>query len=298
MKRINIFDDIYRKMDSDENVPSQFPHTIDVELTNKCNLSCSFCNRQFMKRKQGFMTDETFGKILAEIEDIKLPIRFIRWGEPLLHPKVITYANNLTKRGIPLHITTNGLLLDEDMSEKLISVGVDSIIFSMQGTNKKEYESCRVGGYYDILSNNIRTLSKLRGNEEKPYITITATVDGTQGKDKKKFIDYWKRYVDDVRIGITNLSRIDGSVGKHIDCNLPWKKLGIDWDGEVTACCGDYDKLLSIGNINNATLYNIWNGDLMRAYRKIIAHGKLDSLSLCRECYPAYGNFSNNTSKD
>jgi len=291
MKRNNTFKAIYDKMNSDDALPSRFPYVIDVELTNKCNLSCNFCSRQFMKRPQGFMIDSTFGKIMDEIEEIKIPIRFIRWGEPFLHPKILTYANNITKRGIPLHITTNGLLLNEETCEKLIVSEIDSIIFSMQGANKDEYKSSRVGGDYDLLSDNIKNISRMRGNDEKPYMAITTTISQKQGKNKEKFIRYWKQYVDDVKVGVTNLSRINNFKGKHIICKEPWQKFGIDWDGEVSACCGDYDRLMNIGNINEQSLYNLWNNNsVLDSYRNLISYGKHDSLSLCSKCYPAHGN--------
>lgn len=288
--RRNIFHDVYERMNLDNNLPPRFPYIIDVELTNKCNLSCNFCSRQLMKREQGFMSDETFKRIITEIEDIRIPIRFIRWGEPLLHPKIMTYANNLTKREIPLHITTNGLLLNDEIAEKLIQVDIDSIIFSMQGTTEKEYESSRIGGNYDLLSDNIKKLSRIRENDKKPYIAITTTITKEQGKNKKDFIRYWKRYVDDVKIGVTNLSRINDSKGNHIDCKEPWQKLSVDWDGNVSACCGDYDRLMHIGNINDNSLYDLWNGDLLKSYRKIISYQEYDSLTLCSKCYPAHGD--------
>ena len=97
--------------------------------------------------------------------------------------------------------------------------------------------------------------------------------------------------MDDVKVGVTNLSRIDDSVGKHINCKEPWQKLSIDWDGEVSACCGDYDRLLNIGNINDSSLFDLWNTNTkLLAYRTLIGNNKHASLSLCSKCFPAYGD--------
>jgi len=296
MKRGNPFDEIYSAMNSDKNLPQRLPYIIDIELTNKCNLSCNFCSRQLMKRKQGFMDDSTFRRILSQIEEVKIPIRFIRWGEPFLHPKIITYANNLTKRGIPLHITTNGLLLNGEICDKIVSCGIDSITFSMQGLTKIDYQRERNNEKYNLLRKNIKMLCKIRNKSENPFISVSTTYTPTLDSDgidfvyEKKFKDYWKKYVDNVEVGITNYARLKDFKGSHIICKEPWQKLSIDWDGNVSACCGDYDRLLNIGNINDESLYDLWTSDILKSYRNLISKEKHQSLTLCSKCYPAYGD--------
>ena len=139
-------------------------------------------------------------------------------------------------------------------------------------------------------------LCKIRDESEHPFISVSTTYTPTLDGDKidfvyeKKFKNYWKKYVDNVEVGITNYARLKDFKGNHIICKEPWQKLSVDWDGNVSACCGDYDRLLNIGNINKDSLYDIWNGELIKSYRKIISCNKLDSLSLCSGCYPAHGN--------
>ncbi len=286
--RKNIFHDIYKKANSDKCLPPPFPYFIDVELTNKCNLSCNFCSRQFMQREQGFMDKETFSLIINDISDKKTPIRFIRWGEPFLHPDIIHYARAIVEKGIPLHITTNGLLLNKEICEQLVEIGVDSIIFSMQGLTKTDYEKERNNNKYFELLENIRLLRKIRGKKEKPYITISVTSNTMDGIEE--FKEFWNPFVDDIQIGVTNYSRINGSKEKHIICKEPWQKLSIDWDGEVSACCGDFDRLMNIGDIHTSSLHDLWNNEILEAYRTLIKQGKHDSLTLCSKCYPAHGD--------
>lgn len=278
-------------MNTDNNLPPRFPYLIDVELTNKCNLNCSFCSRQFMHRKQGFMKDSTFNSIVNQIEETKTPIRFIRWGEPFLHKNIINYAKKLKTRNIPLHITTNGLLLNKKICDEIVSIGIDSIIFSIQGLTKVSYEKERNNKKYDILEKNIKMLYDTRGENENPFITISATSQHKKGVET--FINKWSDYSDDIQIGVTNYSRINNEKGQHIVCKEPWQKMSIDWDGNVSACCGDYDKLLNIGNIDDSTLFGLWNGDILDSYRELIKNEKHDSLSLCSKCYPAHGDIWN-----
>ena len=293
MNKTNSFNLIYHKMNSDSNLPPGFPYIVDIELTNKCNLNCSFCSRQLMKREQGFMNLDVFNKTINECKKYGTGIRFIRWGEPFLHSDILNYIKIVKDNGLSLHITTNGLLLNREICEQLVTIRLDSITFSIQGLTKDEYKMERRADLF-ILYENIKLLSKCRSKKKKPYITISVTYT-PEGNDEDQikelaFKDEWEPYVDNIHIGITNYARISNFKGKHIICKEPWQKLSVDWDGNVSACCGDYDRLLNIGNINNDTLYNLWHGELIKSYRKIISSNKLDSLSLCNKCYPSHGN--------
>lgn len=46
-----------------------FPNRITVELTNQCNVSCTFCPRQSVDMKIGFMSMELYKKIIDEASD-------------------------------------------------------------------------------------------------------------------------------------------------------------------------------------------------------------------------------------
>ena len=46
-----------------------FPNRVTVELTNDCNVSCTFCNRQKIAMDIGYMEEKLFYKIIDEMED-------------------------------------------------------------------------------------------------------------------------------------------------------------------------------------------------------------------------------------
>ena len=126
-KRENPFRKIYDSeefksiLQRKENIP-KFPFLVDVELTNHCNLKCIFCGQQAMTRPKGFMS-ENFKKIVNECSQYNTPIRFIRWGEPFLHPNIIEFSKYVKSKGLLLHITTNGLAMKESDIKALIETG-------------------------------------------------------------------------------------------------------------------------------------------------------------------------------
>ncbi len=80
-----------------------------VEITNVCNLACSFCPGT--KREKRFMTAEEFscvaGKLRGAVQYLYLHVM----GEPLLHPELGQILAAGAHLGFRLCITTNGTLL-------------------------------------------------------------------------------------------------------------------------------------------------------------------------------------------
>lgn len=292
MKRINVFRNIYDSFNYKNCTPREFPYIIDIELTNNCNLSCNMCATNLMTRKKGFMAEKTFNKIINECKDTDVAIRFIRYGESTLHPNFLKFSKKVKDNKIPLHITTNGLLLNDKIIKHLIDIELDSLIFSMQGVNKRGYDRMR-GEHYNELLPNILKFVEMRGNKDKPYIHISSTILGDSKKDVEEFINYWSKIVDSVDVGMTNLSRFgekDSMNKEYKPCKESKHKLSIDWDGKITACCADYDNLMVIGDINKQTIHEVWNNNpLLESYRCILDSMQHRCLTLCKDCYPAYG---------
>ena len=55
-------------------VKREFPNRITVELTNDCNVSCTFCNRQKIAMDIGYMSEALFYKIVDEASE-HLPMK-------------------------------------------------------------------------------------------------------------------------------------------------------------------------------------------------------------------------------
>lgn len=277
-----------------------FPLLLDIELTNACNLDCLMCPRQIMTRKIGFMEKQTFQKIIDEAFPYKPGIRFIRYGEPLLHKETFSFIDLAKQNGFVCHMTTNGILINNDIIDRIFSSGLDSIIFSFQGSTKEEYQKMRNNQSYDLLKVNIENLKRRRDKEErdKPFIQVTTTLLDETKEDKENFIRQWQDLSDRIDTWHTSLLRL-----RHIDRLKPFlsrqrveeivdqgrclevmTKLSIDWNGDVTACCSDYNGELVVGNIFKNSLKEIWDSRRLDKIRSILSDGRRNELILCRSC--------------
>ena len=77
---------------------------IYIEITNKCNLNCSFCSKT--KKEKQEMSIEQFNEILNKIKDYTDIIYLHVKGEPLLHPKVIEFIKEAEKNNLKVNLTT------------------------------------------------------------------------------------------------------------------------------------------------------------------------------------------------
>ena len=316
-KRENPFRKIYENPEFKgvlryKNKPRDFPFLVDIEITNHCNLNCIFCDRQTMKRPKGFMEEKVFKKLVDECSKFGASIRFIRWGEPFLHPKIIDFSKYAKSKGLLVHITNNGLVIKENDMKALVEIGLDSLIFSFQGVTKQQYQLMRNNHRYDELKENIFKMVKLRGNKEKPFIHISCTVLDEPKEDIDKFVKYWGKIVDSVGVGKTDLSRLSLEQIKSFEtikkieylkeretlkkeykpCLEVYQKLSLDWDGKVTCCCTDFDNFLTVGDLNNSSLFDIWNNSReLKIFRELLDKGRYKSLTLCKNCYHTYEEF-------
>lgn len=316
-KRTNPFKSIYQICNSGNSKEKlkrlpDFPRYIDIELTNTCNFRCLMCptGNFSQRRKKGLMKNEVYYEILNNIRERKTPIRFIRWGEPTMHPKLVKYISIAKKEGILCHINTNGSLLNEDNIAELIDAGLDSIKFSFQGVDAKSYSEMRNIDYYNELIEVIKLFYEIRGDREKPYIHVSTTITYEDGKTVRQFKSELGKITDLVTVGRTVLDRIDidsvklgkeeietikilkkkeSVVKKHPECPEVFDKLSVNWDGTVSACCSDYDKKMVVGDIRFQSLKEIWRCEKLNLYREMLADMRHDELDLCKTCYDYHG---------
>ena len=313
IERVNPFRPIYElcnKGDSKyklKNLP-KFPRLIDIELTNTCNFKCLMCiyGISAHDRKTGFMSDETLYKILQEIDTYKTPLRFIGWGEQMLHPKFLDFFSEIKNKGYICHLGTNGSLLNKDIMSELIDMQFDSIKFSFQGVDRETFLEMRNIDFYDKLIETIKLFYNKRGSKKLPFIHASTTITYESIEQVNTFKKKLQPITDLVTAGRTLLEHIDidkaklskkeykllkmlkqkeSVIKKHQECPEVFDKLTINWDGTVTACCWDYNNLMLVGDLNKNSLSEIWNSKKLNTYRKLLAEKMHDKIPLCKMCY-------------
>ncbi|MCL2015880.1 MAG: SPASM domain-containing protein [Defluviitaleaceae bacterium] len=85
---------------------------------------------------------------------------------------------------------------------------------------------------------------------------------------------------------LTDLKSKESLVKKRLKiCPEVFGKLSVDWDGQVTACCADYDGNMIIGDINKNTIAEIFHSDIAENYRQILRKREFTKIRQCNSCY-------------
>ncbi|HEY5525058.1 MAG TPA: radical SAM protein, partial [Clostridium sp.] len=111
---------------------------IYIEITNVCNLSCSFCPKT--ERKSKFLSVDEFKTVLKEIKPYTKYIYFHLMGEPLLNPNLEEFLRLAYEEDFKVNITTNGTLLRSVKDILLRSKALRQINISLHSfeANNKE----------------------------------------------------------------------------------------------------------------------------------------------------------------
>jgi len=150
--------------------------SIDLMLTEKCNLACKYCFCATSRDvPSGIMDEATIKKAIDMLfgtakKNADVDINFFG-GEPLLNKKgfryAIEYSRKLadeTGRKISYRMTTNGTILDDEILELLLKHKIP-VMISLDGPENIHDLQCPThygGGSYHTVAGNIRRLLELQ----------------------------------------------------------------------------------------------------------------------------------------
>lgn len=189
----------------------------NIELSSVCNMSCEYCLSPHIKnhRKTGFMTFETFRKVVDKIvkfdnEGTQGQVWLHGTGESLLHPDFIEMSGYIRERFKgAIMVSTNGKLVDDKMAKGMGA-----------------FNSVHVSGHDDMIA---QQASLTLQNNNMTGIISTGPRDAKLN---------WAGQLD------------FPSVNRHPLC--PWlsnAECMVLHDGSVVTCCFDAYGVNVLGNI-------------------------------------------------
>lgn len=278
----------------------KFPERITIELTNQCNLNCSFCPRHLVQMEKGDMSETLFRKIIDEAAE-HLPVTVVLFfrGESLLNSRIANYIHYAKAKGIgPIQLASNALLLTEEMGVKLIEAGLDFISFSLDTNDEEVYKASRENGDLATSKRNILNfIEQCKTAKEKglkvPDIQVS-TVDIEEYRNgQTEFVNFWRKHADRVRVYIEHSG--DGNLGSIADPELlagsrrrPCRKVYSDmivyWNGDVALCNHDWDNKMELGNVAKQSITDIWQGERYRSIRQMHEETVFEKEIACEKC--------------
>jgi radical SAM protein with 4Fe4S-binding SPASM domain len=290
-------------------IPLKTPLTIFVDPSDACNFKCKFCptsDRKLMKsvgRPMRVMKIDLFKKIVNDICEFPQKIKVLRLykdGEPLINKRIadmIKYAKDVGCAE-KIDTTTNASLLTNDVSKNIINAGLDRINISIEGVNNEQYKNFSdVKLEFEKIVENVNFLYE---NKKQCEVLVKINGDTLTEDEKQIFLETFGNISDKIHIehimscwpnfelkGV-GANQEHGIYGQKIEerdaCAYAFYSFSINSDGFVSLCFLDWSRELGIGNVNDTSLINIWNGKKLRMYQKMFLEGKRKKHPICGEC--------------
>jgi MoaA/NifB/PqqE/SkfB family radical SAM enzyme len=116
---------------------------VEIEVTGRCNLSCTYCLRNNPTYRKSFSEDIDFDglmKLLPQLKDKTHELYLWGVGEPLLYDK-LDQVIKVAKKYVPrVCVTSNGILLSQTIADKLAKSELDQLNISLDGTDSESNE--------------------------------------------------------------------------------------------------------------------------------------------------------------
>lgn len=149
------------------------------EATLRCNAKCKHCGSRAGEKndlKNELTTEEIKCTLqsISERYDAREILINVTGGEPLLRQDlfdVMEFANNL---GYYWGMTTNGILINDEIIEKMKQTRMSTISISLDGLERSHDEFRQVKGSYKKIIENIKKLNKANFLN---YLQITTVVN-------------------------------------------------------------------------------------------------------------------------
>jgi SynChlorMet cassette radical SAM/SPASM protein ScmE len=138
------------------------PRSIELILTNDCNLKCSYCCHFSSTSCSGqdIDTDEWL-KFFGELKENAVLNALVAGGEPLIRKDFLTLIDGLAKNNIRFSIISNGMFIDDNIVQYLKSTKrCSSFQVSIDGSTPFEHDICRGKGSFDKTVSGLKLLIK------------------------------------------------------------------------------------------------------------------------------------------
>jgi hypothetical protein len=264
------------------------PRSVKIEITSRCDFKCFFCEHTFRDDEHKDIAPALLYKLLEELSEVGVEEVGLFWiGESLLVkelPEYVTYAKSLGFNNV--FLTTNGRLATSKRVDALLDAGLDSIKFSVSGSNKENYISVTGVDAFDKVMKNMRYIYSARGDSNKPGIFASSYYDVSNPTEYEKidelitpFVDehyplrlYGSKKIVDGNSGNSQIVSIPRDERKILQSMLPCWSLftvpHINKEGYLSACFCDPDEKLFMADLKEVSFMDGWHSDKFRALRR------------------------------
>jgi radical SAM protein with 4Fe4S-binding SPASM domain len=285
------------------------PSIINLELTNRCNLECVFCDHPALKRtmRKGDMPVDMLEGLLEGLGNTPVyELGLVGLGEPTLdklltqHLEVISRYRKLFTR---ISLNSNAVPMTKAKAQMVLASPINLVTFSLNSTNRASYKELMLFDKFDVAVKNIRDFMQMRQESGRDDLKISVQFMSSRLNATDEMQELFSEYLtEDVIVynrhvfhkpALDNdqehlLDQTSSNGDSRYPCWSMYSRAYIDIDGNVYPCTIGNDSYrengsLLIGNLADSTLIEVFNQQHIEEARRRAEDGKLP-FSECEDC--------------
>jgi hypothetical protein len=177
------------------NTPLVCPDTLQLSMTNRCNLRCKMCSVWSNYQPENELTLEEMKDVIDQAAAWGIREINLCGGEPLLNPHCFSVIEHAKAKKMRVILTTNGTVINESVAKQLLETKLDIICVSLDGATAAVHDRLRgLEGAYEKI---IRGIQFLNDNEEavghKPIKVLIMTLHNDNLDEVLDYVSLAKR---------------------------------------------------------------------------------------------------------
>lgn len=276
-----------------------FPRRVIFEMTSRCNFFCRMCPQHNLKRPRVDMLGKRYRSVIDEIDKHGIEgLWLYHLGESLLHPEFEDNIRHLTTKknlGV-IWMSTNGRLFTEKYIRLVLDSKIDFINFSAHAVTEKTYDTVAPPGNFSFVQENLRTLYRLKGigrKPKRPFLHVQMIEQETTKHEIDAFIEEHHDKAEIISVNMLEYVNLPNNAfgteqrqrSKLKSClRVTRNDCFICSNGEVTLCDAAYNGEISLGNVHEQSLHDIWSGKRRMEILSLNEAGRMGEVEFCRSC--------------
>ncbi len=138
------------------------PKSLDLEITSKCNLRCSYCSHFNSEgdTDTDLSTDEWL-QFFEELKECNVMDVTLSGGEPFMRKDIRILLDGIIKNRMRFGFLTNGILFNDDLAEYIKTTGrCNSIQVSIDGPGPEIHDASRGKGSFEKAIAGLKTIMR------------------------------------------------------------------------------------------------------------------------------------------
>lgn len=295
---------------TEKDLDKLYPISVELTLTNRCNLNCVYCSDNDLRKRQGkkqALHYEVIERLLSDLaEGGTKGIVLEGGGEPTLYPEFERIVKFAKGKGLGIGLITNGTVsLDAELLREFEWIRV-----SLDASTSKEYMELKGVDCFESVVNNITRYAKYCDTVGVGYVVTNKNISqietlvmriresGAAYIQLRPVVDSEELYPYDVDLSFLKCYQnhrfaviLDGmkenakSGNGSLSCRAHSLTSIISGDGSVYLCgrLNIYRWLRPIGNINNESFHEIWLGEERRNQAEMVKDAEFCKRN-CPQC--------------